>query len=160
MPRALPLPCLERMRAIRLWPGGVHYTMSMGALFLIFASFYYWIGKMSGRRYPEFLAKLHFWLTFIGVNVTFFPMHFLGLAGMPRRVPDYPDAFAGWNQVSSYGSYITAVATLLFLYILWYTLTRGKPVPANQWGEGATTLEWTVPSPAPFHTHEDLPQIR
>jgi cytochrome c oxidase subunit 1 len=80
--------------------GHFHYTMSMGALFLIFAAFYYWIGKMSGRQYPEFLAKLHFWLTFIGVNVTFFPMHFLGLAGMPRRVPDYPDAFAGCSSTS------------------------------------------------------------
>src|SRR3546814_9971267 len=82
-----------------------HYVLSMGALFGIFAGFYYWIGNMSGRQYPEGLGKLHFWITFIGVNLTFFPMHFLGAAGMPRRIPDYPDAFAGWNLVSSIGSY-------------------------------------------------------
>jgi cytochrome c oxidase subunit 1 len=82
-----------------------HYVLSMGAMFGIFAGIYYWFGKMSGRQYSEFFGKLHFWLFFIGVNVTFFPQHFLGLAGMPRRIPDYPDAYAGWNLVSTYGSY-------------------------------------------------------
>jgi cytochrome c oxidase subunit 1 len=137
-----------------------HYVLSLGAMFTIFAGFYYWIGKMSGRQYPETLGKWHFWLTFIGVNLTFFPMHFLGLAGMPRRIPDYPDAFAGWNFVASIGSYISAAGALMFFYILWKTFTSGEKCPANPWGEGATTLEWTVSSPPPFHTFERLPQIR
>jgi heme/copper-type cytochrome/quinol oxidase subunit 1 len=131
----------------------------LGAVFGLFAGFYYWIGKMSGRQYNETLGKLHFWLTFIGVNLTFFPMHFLGLAGMPRRISDYPDAFAGWNMVASIGSYISGVATLLFVFIIFHTLLAGKRVGANYWGEGATTLEWTVSSPPPFHTFEDLPHI-
>ena len=137
-----------------------HYTMSMGALFLIFGAFYYWIGKMSGRQYPEGLGKLHFWITFIGVNVTFFPQHFLGLAGMPRRIPDYPDAYSGWNMVSSVGSYISAAGALLFLFIVWRIFTRGAPCPDNPWGEGATTLEWTLSSPPPFHSFEDLPEVK
>jgi cytochrome c oxidase subunit 1 len=136
-----------------------HYVLSLGAVFGLFAGFYYWIGKMSGRQYNETLGKLHFWLTFIGVNLTFFPMHFLGLAGMPRRISDYPDAFAGWNMVASIGSYISGVATLLFVFIIFHTLLAGKRVGANYWGEGATTLEWTVSSPPPFHTFEDLPHI-
>ena len=139
--------------------GHFHYVMSMGAMFGIFAAFYYWIGKMSGRQYNERLGKIHFWLTFIGVNITFFPMHFSGVQGMPRRVADYPDAFAGWNMVSSIGSYISGAAALLFVYILYDTLVRGKRCAENPWGEGATTLEWTVPSPAPHHTHETLPQV-
>ncbi len=136
-----------------------HYTLSMGALFGIFTAFYYWFGKMCGKQYPEILGKIHFWLTFIGVNLLFFPMHFLGLAGMPRRVPDYPDAFAGWNMVSSMGGYLTNGATLLFLFIVFYTLRYGKPVGNNPWGKYATTLEWTVPSPAPFHTFETQPKV-
>ena len=140
--------------------GHFHYTMSIGAAFLIFAGFYYWFGKMCGRQYPETLGKIHFWISFIGVNVTFFPMHFLGAAGMPRRIPDYPDAFAGWNMVASIGSLISAVGILLFLFIVFYTLARGKKCEANPWGEGADTLEWTVESPAPFHTHEELPRVR
>ena len=140
--------------------GHFHYVLSLGAVFGIFAAFYYWIGKMSGRQYNETLGKLHFWGTFIGVNLTFFPMHFLGMAGMPRRVPDYPDAYAGWNMVASIGSYISAAATLLFVYILFDTVFRGKKCADNPWGEGATTLEWTVASPAPFHTHEVMPRIK
>jgi cytochrome c oxidase subunit 1 len=129
-------------------------------VFAIFAGYYYWIGKMCGRQHPEWLGKLHFWLTFIGVNLTFFPMHFLGLAGMPRRYIDYPDAFAGWNEVASIGSYISYAATLIFVIGAIYTLVAGRKVGENYWGEGATTLEWTVSSPPPFHTFEELPRIR
>jgi cytochrome c oxidase subunit I len=134
-----------------------HYVMSLGALFAAYAGFYYWFGKMSGCRYNETLGKLHFWLTFFGANLTFFPQHFLGLAGMPRRYPDYPDAFEYYNYLSSVGSYISFGAALLFVFIIILALIQKKPVPANQWGEGATTLEWTVPSPAPFHTFETPP---
>ena len=137
-----------------------HYVLSMGALFGIFAGFYYWFGKMSGREYPEWAGKLHFWVTFIGVNIIFFPQHFLGLAGMPRRYIDYPDAYAGWNYVSSMGSYLTGVATLFFLGMTAYVLFRGRQAEANPWGEGATTLEWTVSSPPPFHTFEELPRVK
>ncbi|MGD9538457.1 MAG: cytochrome c oxidase subunit I [Alphaproteobacteria bacterium] len=137
-----------------------HYVLSLGAVFAIFAGFYYWIGKMSGRQYPETLGKIHFWITFIGANLTFFPMHFSGVAGMPRRIPDYPDAFAGWNMISSIGSYIGAFGALFFLYILFHIFFRGRKCEANPWGEGATTLEWTVPSPAPFHTFETQPRIK
>ncbi len=140
--------------------GHFHYTMSIGALFGVFAGFYYWIGKMSGRQYPEALGKIQFWTMFVGVNLTLFPMHFLGLAGMPRRIPDYPDAFAGWNMVSSIGSYIAAASALLFLYIIYRTLTAGERCAENPWGEGATTLEWKMSSPPPFHTHEELPVIK
>ena len=136
-----------------------HYVLSLGAVFTIFAAFYYWIGKMSGRQYPETLGKIHFWTTFIGVNLTFFPMHFLGLAGMPRRVPDYPDAFAPWNQIASYGSYVSFASTILFVYIVIKTITSGERVADNYWGAGATTLEWQVSSPPPFHTFEELPVI-
>jgi cytochrome c oxidase subunit 1 len=139
--------------------GHFHYTMSMGALFAMFTGFYYWAPKMTGRMYSETLAKIHFWLLFIGVNLTFFPMHFLGLAGMPRRIPDYPDAFAGWNMVASLGSYVSGISALVFLVLLYKMFKAPKDVPANPWGEGATTLEWTVPSPAPFHTHETLPRM-
>src|SRR5580698_7612875 len=122
-----------------------HYVLSMGAAFGIFAGFYYWIGKMTGHPYPEFWGKVHFWLTFIGVNLTFFPMHFLGLAGMPRRYPDYADAFAGWNFVSSVGSIISGLSTLVFFYILYSVFTSKVKLADNYWGEGATTLEWVVP---------------
>jgi len=136
-----------------------HYTMSLGALFTAFAGFYYWFGKMSGKQYPEKMGKIHFWITFIGVNLTFFPQHFLGLAGMPRRIPDYPDAFAGWNMVSSIGSSISMFAALYFVYIIWYTLKYGEKALSNPWGDGADTLEWTVSSPPPYHTFEKQPEI-
>jgi cytochrome c oxidase subunit 1 len=137
-----------------------HYVLSLGAVFGIFAGFYYWIGKMSGRQYPEFWGKVHFWLTFVGVNLTFFPQHFLGLSGMPRRYPDYPEAFAGWNFVSSIGAFIAGIATLVFLYVVFRTLTSPRDVPDNYWGENATTLEWSVSSPPPFHTFAELPRIQ
>lgn len=108
--------------------GHFHYVLSMGAVFGIFAGFYYWIGKISGLQYPEVLGQIHFWIFFIGVNLTFFPMHFLGLAGMPRRIPDYPDAFTGWNAVASYGSYVSAFSALLFFYIVYETLVHGEPI--------------------------------
>ncbi len=136
-----------------------HYVLSLGAVFSIFAGFYYWIGKMSGHQYPEFWGKVHFWLTFAGVNLTFFPQHFLGLAGMPRRYPDYPEAFAGWNFVSSIGAYMGGAAFLVFLYVVFRTFTSKEHLADNYWGEGATTLEWTVASPPPFHTFEELPRI-
>nr|YP_010394893.1 cytochrome c oxidase subunit 1 [Phytophthora aleatoria]DAZ89330.1 TPA_asm: cytochrome c oxidase subunit 1 [Phytophthora aleatoria] len=111
--------------------GHFHYVLSMGAVFGIFTGFYFWIGKISGRRYPEVLGQIHFWLFFIGVNVTFFPMHFLGLAGMPRRIPDFPDAMSGWNAVSSFGSYISFFSALFFFYIVYVTLIYGKKINEN-----------------------------
>ncbi|MDX2103234.1 MAG: cytochrome c oxidase subunit I [Alphaproteobacteria bacterium] len=137
-----------------------HYVLSLGAVFAIYAGIYYWMGKMSGRQIPEMLGKIHFWWTFIGVNLTFFPMHFLGLAGMPRRIPDYPDAYAGWNMVASYGAYISAGSFVFFLFVLWRTFTAGERATANPWGEGATTLEWQVSSPPPFHTFDELPRVK
>jgi len=136
-----------------------HYVLSLGAVFTIFGGFYYWLPKMSGYLYNERLGKLHFWLTFIGVNLTFFPQHFLGLAGMPRRYSDYPDAFAGWNMISSIGSYISAVGVFLFLYIVWDAFAKKRLAGDNPWGPGATTLEWSLPSPPPFHQWETLPRI-
>ncbi len=136
-----------------------HYVLSLGAVFAMFAGFYYWFGKMTGKEIPEVLAKTHFWIMFIGANLTFFPQHFLGLQGMPRRIPDYPEAFAGWNMVSSIGSFIGFGGAIFFVFIVIYALTRKATVPANQWGVGATTLEWTVSSPPPFHTFEELPVI-
>ena len=105
-----------------------HYVLSMGAVFAIFAGFYFWIAKMTGLQYSEVLGQIHFWIFFIGVNITFFPMHFLGLAGMPRRIPDYPDAYAGWNLIASYGSYLSAISSLFFFYVVYHTLVHGKSV--------------------------------
>jgi len=136
-----------------------HYVLSLGAVFAIFAGFYYWFGKMTGKMYDETLARIHFWMTFVGVNITFFPMHFSGLAGMPRRYIDYPDAFYGWNMVSSVGSYISFAGVFLFLFILYRAFTAGARAEANYWGDGATTLEWTLSSPPPFHSYDELPQI-
>jgi cytochrome c oxidase subunit 1 len=136
-----------------------HYVLSLGAVFSLFAGFYYWIGKMSGRQYNETFGKIHFWTTFIGVNLCFFPQHFLGLAGMPRRIADYPDAFAGWNYVSSLGAFLSYGSTLFFVFIVFHTLLAGRRVGANYWGEGATTLEWQVSSPPPFHSYDEIPVI-
>jgi len=136
-----------------------HYVLSLGAVFSIFAGFYYWFDKMTGRKFPEWAGQTHFWLTFIGVNITFFPQHFLGLAGMPRRYIDYPDIFAEWNYVSSIGAYIAGVGTVFFLIMAVKSVFWGEKSVANPWGEGATTLEWTVASPAPFHTFEEPPVL-
>lgn len=137
-----------------------HYVLSLGAVFAIFAGFYYWFGKMSGYELNETAGQIHFWTTFIGVNLLFFPMHFLGLQGMPRRIPDYPDAFAGWNYVASIGAYIAFASTLFFVGSVLYAFLRKKKAAANPWGEGATTLEWTLSSPPPFHQYEKLPVIK
>jgi len=135
-----------------------HYVMSLGAVFGIFAAIYYWIGKMSGRQYPEMWGKVHFWLMFIGANLTFFPQHFLGRQGMPRRYIDYPEAFAHWNYISSIGAFISFASFLLFIGIMAYTLTKGRRVTEpGYWGESADTLEWTLPNPPPAHTFETLP---
>jgi cytochrome c oxidase subunit 1 len=136
-----------------------HYVLSLGAVFGIFCGFLYWFPKMSGREFPEWAGKLHFWTTFIGVNLTFFPQHFLGLAGMPRRIPDYPDAFAGWNVVSSIGAYMSFASTIFFVVMTIYALAAGRRAVGNPWGAGATTLEWTLSSPPPFHTYEELPRV-
>jgi cytochrome c oxidase subunit 1 len=137
-----------------------HFTMSLGAVFSIFAGFYYWFPKMTGYLYNERLAKLHFWLTFAGINIVFLPQHFLGFAGMPRRQVDYADAFTLWNFVSSIGAFIAGIGTLVFLYLLYEAFAAKRVAAANPWGEGATTLEWTLPSPPPFHQFETPPAIR
>jgi cytochrome c oxidase subunit 1 len=137
-----------------------HYVMSLGSVFAIFAGWYYWFPKMTGYMYNETLGKLHFWLTFIGANVLFFPQHFLGLAGMPRRIVDYPEAFAYWNWWSSMGAYITAAGTIVFVFGTLYAYFIARcPAADNPWGAGATTLEWTLPSPPPFHTYETMPRV-
>jgi cytochrome c oxidase subunit 1 len=137
-----------------------HYVLSLGAVFGIFAAWYYWFPKMTGYMYNERLANIHFWLTFIGVNLVFFPQHFLGMAGMPRRYVDYPDAYAGWNAVSSWGSYISAFATVFFLYVILDAFLKKRQAADNPWGEGATTLEWKLSSPPPYHQWETLPVIK
>src|SRR6201997_66204 len=137
-----------------------HYVLSLGAVFTIFAGWYYWFPKMSGYMYSETIGKLHFWLTFIGVNIVFFPQHFLGLAGMPRRIADYPDAFADWNFISSIGSYISGVGALVFFFGIVHAFVRKEQAADNPWGVGATTLEWTLSSPPPFHQFEVLPRVQ
>jgi cytochrome c oxidase subunit I len=136
-----------------------HYVMSLGAVFGIFAGVYFWIGKMSGRQYPEWAGKLHFWAMFIGSNLTFFPQHFLGRQGMPRRYIDYPEAFAYWNWFSSIGAFLSFASFVFFIGIVFYTLLWGRRVTENNyWNEYADTLEWTLPSPPPEHTFEQLPK--
>ncbi len=136
-----------------------HYVLSMGAVTGLFAGFYYWFPKMSGRMHSELLAHIHFWVFFVGVNVIFFPQHFLGLQGMPRRYPDYTPAYEYWNTISSWGYAITIVSVGIWLLNVLYAYTMGKKAEANYWGEGATTLEWTLSSPPPFHQFETLPVI-
>ena len=136
-----------------------HYVLSMGAVFSIFAGFFYWFPKMSGRMHSELLAHLQFWIFFIGVNIIFFPQHFLGLQGMPRRYPDYTPAYEHWNTVSSYGYAIVMVGAGVFFLNMIYAFTMGKKAADNYWGEGANTLEWTLSSPPPFHQFETLPVI-
>jgi cytochrome c oxidase subunit 1 len=147
-----------------------HYVLSMGAVFALFSAFYYWMGKITGYQYPELWGKLHFWVLFIGVNLTFFPQHFLGLAGFPRRYADFPEGYADWNYVSSFGSIISAVAVFIFMYVLFRTFTDHIPVSANYWESreffsaktdpvSVPTLEWTQQSPPAIHTFNELPYL-
>jgi cytochrome c oxidase subunit I len=136
-----------------------HYVLSLGAVFSLFAGWYYWFGKMFGKMYNELFGQLHFWLFFIGVNVLFFPMHFLGLDGMQRRVSDYADAYAGWNHLATYGFYLVMAGMFFFFLNIIWSLAAGRRAEDNYWGEGATTLEWTLSSPPPFHQFSTLPKI-
>jgi cytochrome c oxidase subunit 1 len=135
-----------------------HYVLVAGSLFAFFGGIYYWLPKWCGRMYNETMGKWHFWLSMIFFNVTFFPMHFLGLAGMPRRVPDYATQFADWNVVASIGAFGFGLSQLLLLYNVVTCIRSGPPAPAKPW-EGADTLEWTLPSPAPYHTFETPPVV-
>jgi len=149
-----------------------HYVLSMGAVFALFAGFYYWTPKIVGRTYNDLLGKIHFYCLFVGVNLTFFPQHFLGLAGMPRRIPDYPDAFSGWNAISSFGSLVSVVATIFFGYIIYDIFANQPTCSNNPWAvasyftslnnienknQTVNTLEWTLASPIPFHAFKMLP---
>src|SRR3954452_12066746 len=137
-----------------------HYVLSLGAVFTIFAGWYYWFPKISGYMYEDWIGRLHFWVTFVGVNMVFFPQHFLGLAGMPRRIVDYPDAFHHWNMISSIGSYISGFGILIFFFGMIQAFVRKERAGNNPWGAGATTLEWTLSSPPPFHQFSTLPLIK
>ncbi|EPX78868.1 cytochrome c oxidase subunit I [Salipiger mucosus] len=136
-----------------------HYVMSLGAVFAIFAGIYFYFPKMTGKMYPEWAGQLHFYVMFVGANLTFFPQHFLGRQGMPRRYIDYPEAFGLWNAVSSWGALISFASFVFFFWIMWHSLRKGEAcTAANPWNEYADTLEWTLPSPPPEHTFEQLPK--
>jgi cytochrome c oxidase subunit 1 len=135
-----------------------HYVLVPGSIFTIIAAVYYWLPKWTGHMYDMTLAKWHFWLSTIFVNVLFFPQHFLGLAGMPRRIPDYATQFADWNMVSSIGGFGFGVSQLLFPYIVIKCIRGGEKAAARVW-EGAHGLEWELPSPTPYHTWETAPSI-
>jgi len=148
-----------------------HYVLSMGAVFALFSAWYFWIPKITGLSYNIMLGKVHFLIMFIGVNVTFFPQHFLGLQGMPRRISDYPDAYAGWNYVSSFGSIISVVATVLFLYIVYVQLVEGNATSRYPWltpqffsdlfqtlfNRTYSSIEWALNSPPKPHAFVSLP---
>ena len=136
-----------------------HYVLVAGSLFALFAGVYYWLPKWTGHMYDEGLGKLHFWLSMIFFNVTFFPMHFLGLAGMPRRYADYPMQFADFNLVASIGAFGFGFAQLVFLYCVIKCINGGEKAKDNPW-DADDGLEWTVPSPAPFHTFETPPTVK
>lgn len=138
--------------------GHFHYVLVPGALFSIFAAVYYWLPKWCGHMYSETLGKFHFWLSIISVNITFFPMHFIGLAGMPRRIPDYALQFVEFNRIASVGAFVFGFSQLLFLYIVIKTIRAGKKAPAKVW-EGGTGLTWSIPSPAPYHTFSTPPVV-
>ena len=136
-----------------------HYVLVTGAVFAILAAAYYWMPKWTGTMYSERLGQIHFWVSTIFVNILFFPQHFLGLAGMPRRIPDYSVQFADWNMISSVGGFGFGIAQLLFLYILWRSIRGTNDADARAW-EGADGLEWEVPSPAPAHTFTTPPEVK
>jgi cytochrome c oxidase subunit 1 len=137
-----------------------HYVLVSGALFSIFAGIYFWLPKFTGKMYHEGLGKLHFWLSLIGFNIAFFPQHFLGLAGMPRRIPDYALQFAEWNMWSSVGAFIFGFSQLLFLYNVIECIRSSRKAPDNPW-EVKDALEWThLPSPAPYHSFETAPIVK
>jgi cytochrome c oxidase subunit 1 len=136
-----------------------HYVLVTGALFAIIAAAYYWLPKWTGHMVNETLGKIHFWWSVISVNVLFFPQHFIGLAGMPRRIPDYSLQFADWNMISSIGGFAFGVAQVFFVFIVIKTIRGGEKATGQVW-EGAHGLEWTVPSPAPYHTFETAPEVK
>jgi cytochrome c oxidase subunit 1 len=136
-----------------------HYVLVTGALFAIIAAAYYWLPKWTGHMVNEKLGKVHFWWSVISVNVLFFPQHFIGLAGMPRRIPDYSLQFANWNMISSIGGFAFGLAQVFFVYIVIKTIRGGEKATGQVW-EGAHGLEWTVPSPAPYHTFETAPEVK
>ena len=133
-----------------------HYVLVTGALWGIIAAVFYWLPKWTGKMYNERLAKIHFWIATISVNVTFFPQHFIGLAGMPRRIPDYALQFADFNLVSSIGSFAFGLSFILFTYILVDCIRNGKPAEARPWGS-AKGLEWTLAAPVAYHTFDEPP---
>ena len=135
-----------------------HYVLVPGSIFSIMAAVYYWIPKWTGNMYDERMGRLHFWLSFVGVNVTFFPQHWIGLAGMPRRYPDYALQFADWNMVSTAGAFLFGASQILFLFIVLKTVMGGKKATPQVW-EGARGLEWSVESPAPYHTFSTPPKV-
>ncbi len=136
-----------------------HYVLVPGAVFAIMAAVYYWLPKWTGHMVDERLGKLHFWLSVIGVNVLFFPQHFLGLAGMPRRIPDYPLQFTEFNMLSSLGAFLFGFSQLIFLYTVIKTIRGGEKATDQVW-EGAEGLEWTLPSPPPYHTFQSAPEVK
>jgi cytochrome c oxidase subunit 1 len=136
-----------------------HYVLVTGAVYSIMAAVYYWLPKWTGNMYDEKLGQIHFWLSTISVNVLFFPQHFLGLAGMPRRIPDYSVQFTDWNVISSLGGFAFGLSQLLFVYVVIKCIRGGKKATDQVW-EGAEGLEWTLPSPAPYHTFTEAPQVK
>lgn len=136
-----------------------HYVLVPGAIFSIIAAVYYWLPKWCGKMYNETMGKAHFWTAFVGLNLTFFPMHFSGLAGMPRRIPDYNMMFADWNMLSSIGAFLFGASQLLFLFNVIATIRGGKKATSEVW-ENPEGLEWTLPSPAPYHTFSTAPEVK